>query len=96
MPGGARDESEARTRRSRVYPVLKPQGWSIVPFDLTRPTRRYSHHTVTELPTDNGAADDALSVEGRPLGIVEAKRLSLGPRNLLPQAERYSLHLAFG
>jgi type I restriction enzyme R subunit len=90
MPAGARDESEARTRRSRVDPMLKQQGWSIVPFDPTRPTRHYSHHAVTEFPTDNGPADHALFVEGQPLGIVEAKRLSLGPQNVLPQAERYS------
>ena len=88
MPGGARDESEARTRRSRVDPMLKQQGWSIVPFDPSRPTRHYSHHAVTEFPTANGPADHALFVEGQPLRIVEAKRLNLGPQNMLPQAER--------
>jgi type I restriction enzyme R subunit len=58
--------------------------------DPTCPARYYSRHAVTEFPTANGPADYALFVEGQPLGIVEAKRLSIGPQNVLPQAERYS------
>jgi type I restriction enzyme R subunit len=96
MLGGTRDESEARTRRSRAAPMLKQQGWRIVPFDPTCPTRHYSHHAVTEFPTAKGPADYVLFVDGCPLGIVEAKRLSVGPQNVLPQAEPYSLQLAFG
>ena len=43
-----------------------------------------------ELPTDNGPADYALFINGSLLGVVEAKKLSLGPQNVLVQAERYS------
>lgn len=50
----------------------------------------YDWNAVTEWPTANGPADDVLFVQGQPLGVVEAKRLSLGPRNALAQAERYS------
>ena len=42
------------------------------------------------VPTDNGPADYALCVDGRIVGIVEAKKLTLGPQNVLTQAERYS------
>ena len=41
-------------------------------------------------PTAHGRADYALVVDGVLLGIVEAKRLTLGPQNVLVQAERYS------
>ena len=70
--------------------MLKQQGWTIVSFDPTFPPRLYSHHAVTEYPTADGPADYALFVDGQPLGVVEAKRLSLGPKNVLVQSERYS------
>jgi len=61
-----------------------------VPFDPRCPRARYTRHAVAEFPTANGPADYGLLVNGQPLGIVEAKRLSLGPQNVLTQAERYS------
>jgi type I restriction enzyme R subunit len=90
MPDSNREESEARTRRERVDPKLAEQGWKVVPFDPRCPPARYTRHAVAEFPTANGPADYALFVDGQPLGIVEAKRLSLGPQNVLTQAERYS------
>ncbi len=73
MPGGPREESEARTRRTRIDPKC--------------PLHRYTHHAVSEFPTANGPADYALFVDGRPLGIVEAKRVTLASlrayRNLI-------------
>jgi type I restriction enzyme, R subunit len=45
---------------------------------------------IEEYPTHNGPADYALCVGGRILGIVEAKKLTLGPQNVLMQAERYA------
>jgi type I restriction enzyme R subunit len=61
-----------------------------VDFDGTRPPATYSRHAIREYPTVNGPADYALWVNGQPLGIVEAKRLAVGPQNSLTQAERYS------
>ena len=90
MPHGAQSESERQTRRKRVNPLLKASGWEVVPFEASCPTVRYTHHAVTEYPTANGPADYALFSEGQPLGVVEAKRLSLGPQNVLTQSERYS------
>ena len=83
-------ESEAATRRKRVDPLLKAQGWEIVPYVPGRPLSSYTHHAITEYPTSNGPADYAFVVAGQLLGIVEAKRVTLGPQNVLDQAERYS------
>jgi type I restriction enzyme R subunit len=90
MPRSAQSESEWQTRRERVDPLLQSSGWKIVPFDPGYPTGRYKNHAVTEFPTANGPADYALFVNGLSLGVIEAKRLSLGPQNVLTQSERYS------
>jgi type I restriction enzyme R subunit len=90
MPALTPEESEYRTRRQRIDPMLEAQGWHVVPFDPARPLGQYAHHALTEFPTDNGPADYALVTAGQLLGIVEAKRLTLGPQNALTQAERYS------
>ena len=90
MPHDAQSELEWQTRRERVDPLLESAGWKVVPFDPAVPPARYKRHAVTEYPTASGPADYALFVDGQPLGIVEAKRLSLGPQNVLTQAERYS------
>ena len=44
---------------------------------------------IEEFETANGPADYALCVDGQILGIVEAKKLTLGPQSVLTQAERY-------
>lgn len=83
-------ESEAQTRKNRIDGCLRQAGWEIVPYadDLALPA--LTHHAVEELPTENGPADYALIVDGTLVGVVEAKKLSLGPQNVLVQAERYS------
>lgn len=86
----AHGESERETRRARIDSKLKAQGWKIVPFDPRASLKSYSRHAIAEYPTTSGPADYALVVDGRILCIVEAKRLSLGPQNVLVQAERYS------
>ncbi|MBI3823922.1 MAG: DEAD/DEAH box helicase family protein [Planctomycetes bacterium] len=83
-------ESEWLTRKKRIDTRLRSLGWEIVPFNATRPLSACTKHAVEEFPTDTGPADYALYVNGRILGIVEAKKLSLGPQNVLVQAERYS------
>jgi hypothetical protein len=83
-------ESEWLTRKKRIDTRLKALGWTIVPFSTATPLFAYTKHAVEEFPTDTGPADYALCVNGRILGIVEAKKLSLGPQNVLVQAERYS------
>lgn len=83
-------ESEAQTRKRRIDGSLEQAGWTIVPFSEGLNLAELRHHAVEELPTDSGPADYALVAEGQLLGIVEAKKLTLGPRAALTQAERYS------
>jgi type I restriction enzyme R subunit len=83
-------ESEKRTRKSRIDPQLKDAGWKIVPFSPAKPLSWYQESSVEEYQTDNGPADYGLCVDGRLLGVIEAKKLTLGPQNVLTQAERYS------
>ena len=83
-------ESEKRTRKSRIDPKLRSLGWQVVPFDLEVPLRNLNNCAIEEYPTDNGPADYAFCVDGQIIGVVEAKKLTLGPQNVLTQAQRYS------
>lgn len=83
-------ESEKRTRKERIDPRLRNAGWGISPFSPSKPLDWYRDTGIEEYPTNNGPADYGLCVDGSILGIVEAKKLTLGPQNVLTQAERYS------
>jgi type I restriction enzyme, R subunit len=83
-------ESEARTRKLRIDNRLKDAGWTIVPFHADLRIATLAHHAIEEYPTDHGPADYALVSSGKLLGVVEAKKLTVGPRGALTQAERYS------
>src|SRR5712692_8607708 len=90
MPRDARDESEWQTRKKRIDTRLAALGWKIAPFNPARSLTTFRQHAITEYETANGPADYALCHDGVLLGIVEAKKLSLGPQNVLVQAERYA------
>jgi len=81
---------ESATRKEHIDPKLEAAGWRVVPFEESKALDAYDRCAIEEYATENGPADYALCVGGRILGIVEAKRLSLGPQNVLTQAERYS------
>jgi type I restriction enzyme R subunit len=83
-------KSEFVTRKQIVDRRLKDAGWGIRNFDAATPLAKYDRCAIEEYPTESGPADYALCVGGRILGIVEAKKLTLGPQNVLSQAERYS------
>jgi type I site-specific restriction endonuclease len=89
-------ESERQTRRQRIDPKLRAAGWTIVPFDQHGEISTYRKHAIEEYPTANGPADYALVVDGELVGVMEAKKVTLGPQNVLVQAERYSRGLANG
>jgi type I restriction enzyme R subunit len=72
------DESERKTRTNRIDPELRWAGWQVVRFDPQQSLVAYDGCAITEYPTENGPADYALCVGGQILGIVEAKKLSLG------------------
>jgi len=86
--------SEWRTRKLLIDPRLLAAGWEIVPFEAGRPLADCRHHAITEFPTSNGPADYALCLDGRLVGVVEAKRRSVDPAGVLVQAERYAQGIA--
>ncbi|PYT97537.1 MAG: restriction endonuclease subunit R [Acidobacteria bacterium] len=83
-------DSEWLTRKRLIDPKLKAAGWRVVRFSDGKPLSAYDRCAIEEFPTDNGPADYALCDSGKLLGIVEAKKLTLGPQNVLTQAERYA------
>lgn len=83
-------ELEKQTRKERIETKLIECGWQIVDYSPNTPSTPYTRHAVREYPTDSGPADYALFFEGQIIGVIEAKRLSLGPQNVLVQAQRYA------
>jgi type I restriction enzyme R subunit len=94
MPQASPQNSEWLTRKRLIDGRLKRTGWKVVAFDAEVPLTKLDRCAIEEFPTDTGPADYALCVSGQILGIVEAKKLTLGPQNVLSQAERYSKGLA--
>lgn len=83
-------ETESQTRKKRIDPKLEAAGWTIADFDEEKDLLQYDRCAIKEYPTANGPADYALCLNGSIVGVVEAKKISLGPQNVLTQAERYS------
>jgi type I restriction enzyme R subunit len=83
-------ELERQTRRQRIDPRLKAADWKVTRFDPGMPLSAYDKAAVEEFDTANGPADYAVCNDGRALGVVEAKKVTLGPQGVLVQAERYS------
>ena len=83
-------ESERETRRKRIDPKLEAVGWNIIPIDTPLKPDKRSTYVIEEYETENGPADYALAVNGIVLGVVEAKKVTLGPQGVLTQAERYA------
>jgi len=86
MTANAHSESEAETRRQRIDPKLAACGWTVIRYAPGLQLGALQAHAVAEYPTANGPADYALVVSGQELGVVEAKKLTLGPQNVLTQA----------
>jgi type I restriction enzyme R subunit len=79
---------EWATRKRLIDTALKETGWApIVPHDDRTPRDLVAFR---EYPTASGPADYALFHDNEPLAIVEAKRLGVGPQNVLQQAQRYA------
>ncbi len=85
-------ESEAKTRKIRIDEKLKSSllNWTIISNDKVSDYSALSAHAVEEYPTETGPADYALFVEGKLLGIIEAKKIAVGAENVLEQAKRYA------
>jgi type I restriction enzyme, R subunit len=82
--------SEWLTRKRLIDGELKATGWHVTPFASGNPLSSLDRCAIEEFETANGPADYALCLAGQIVGIVEAKKLTLGPQNVLSQAERYS------
>lgn len=85
-------EAEWKTRKERIdkkLKALKPS-WQIIKFKEGMDLSTLNNCAVEEFPTDNGPADYALFVKGKLLGIIEAKKVAIDPKNVLEQAKRYS------
>jgi type I restriction enzyme R subunit len=82
--------SEWLTRKQLIDSMLRASGWKVVPYVEGRPLTGQHCFAIEEYPTLAGPADYALCANGQIIGIVEAKKLTLGPQNVLSQAERYS------
>ena len=83
-------EAEWLTRKSRIDARLKQKGWRLVRFTPALNLKALDGTAVEELPTANGPADYALFVKGQLLGIIEAKKVTVNPQNVLEQAKRYA------
>ncbi|WNG56299.1 DEAD/DEAH box helicase [Archangium gephyra] len=80
-------ESEALTRRRRIDPKLDDSGWKLPRGGIT-PLRK--PFRTEEEETDAGPADYALWMDNKIVGVVEAKKVTVGPQSVLMQAERYA------
>ena len=78
------DEREWLTRKARIDPRLEALGWKRFP------SPPWGAHRTEEHPTDNGPADYVLHLDDSPVAVVEAKKLTVGPQNVLTQAQRYA------
>lgn len=83
-------ELEWQTRKHRIDRRLRALGWQTVPWIEGLAVDSFSGVAVAEFPTANGPADYALFVGGLLLGIIEAKKLTVNPQNVLEQAKRYA------
>ena len=92
MPPASPENSEWLTRKKLIDPMLVESGWRVLPWEIVKntPLTGWANCAIEEFPTEVGPADYALCVDGSILGVLEAKKLTLGPQGVLPQAERYS------
>ena len=79
---------EKTTRKELIDKALKASGW--FPIVRYRPGTSYETAAVEEYETAEGPADYVLFHKGEALAAVEAKKLGLGPQNVLVQAQRYA------
>ncbi len=82
--------TEKQTRQKLIDLKLNKQGWEIIDFKDDLNLMNLNNVAVRELPTKDGFADYALIVKGNLLGIIEAKKISVGSKNVIEQAKRYS------
>ena len=83
-------ESEWLTRKKRIDSRLTALGWKIIRYFQGIDLTSLDQVAIEELPTASGPADYALFAAGKLLGIIEAKKVTVNPQNVLEQAKRYA------
>ena len=86
------NEAEWLTRKKRIdtrLSALTPP-WKIIRYHDGLNLSSLHCIAVEEFPTENGPADYAFFVNGKLLGINEAKKVTVNPQNVLEQAKRYA------
>ncbi|MBL8748172.1 MAG: hypothetical protein JNK78_03365 [Planctomycetes bacterium] len=81
----AAEEAEWKTRKRRIDPRLDALGWK-----LGEGAASPTPHRTEEHETANGPADYVFWHERNIVAVVEAKKVTVGPQNVLTQAERYA------
>jgi type I restriction enzyme R subunit len=79
------EENEWKTRKRRIDPRLDAIGWKLGQGAASPTPNRTEEHE-----TQNGPADYVLWHDRNIVGVVEAKKVTIGPQNVLTQAERYA------
>ena len=89
LPGAHFGGDATSSKRARSEGSSWPRGWPVVPFDKDNPVASsYRVAAVEEFATDNGPADYGLCAADAVLGVVEAKKVSVGPQGVVTQSER--------
>jgi len=92
---GGQQPGESRAGAPDTEPADRPEaqgsGLARRTLRLREALRRLRNQAATtEFETEAGPADYALWDHSEALGVVEAKKVTLGPQGVLTQAERYS------
>ncbi len=66
----------------------------VVRYESWLAGNRTAADAIEEFPTDSGPGDYLLYLDGQPVADVEAKKLEVGPQNVVEQAKRYARSLA--
>lgn len=77
-------EKEWQTRKNRIDTRLKglSSPWKIMPYNPAINIEELHGAAVEEYPTDNGPADYVFVVQGKIIGVLEAKKVSVNPQNV--------------
>lgn len=82
--------NERATRKTLIDQALTQAGWRVVSHARWLAGDRTPADAVEEFPTDSGPGDYLLYLDGQPVADVEAKKLEVGPQNVIEQAKRYA------
>src|SRR5574337_680931 len=85
---------ERTTRKQLIDRALTDAGWRVVNYERWLSGNRTAADAIEEFPTDSGPGDYLLYLDGQPVADVEAKKLTVGPQNVVEQAKRYARALA--